>query len=274
MSAESKISPQIAIILATLALAAWVFVIVRAYAPGTPKAPAVTKRAAVTPTPGAAKMPPSDQEVFDRFHTLWYGLANKTWKKNHWLGIPTRQNPMDVWVHQEIISELKPDVVLDIGTFHGGSALIWAMILDQVNPSAKVITVDIEDHTAEAKKWPLWDKKITFLHGSSTDPKIVDQIKAQVAGKKVLAILDSDHSMKHVLNELKIYSPMIPVGSYIIVQDSNSGGNPVQHGYKGPMEAIKAFLKENKEFVADKERERLIFTFCPHGYLKRTQPAQ
>ena len=103
-----------------------------------------------------------------------------------------------------LLNELKPDFVLDIGTFHGGTALIWAMILDVVNPAGKVITVDIEDHTAAAAKVPLWTKRVQFLHGSSTDPKIVDQIRKQVAGKKVVAVLDSNHTMKHVLAELKL----------------------------------------------------------------------
>lgn len=275
MSLNEKVSPQLAVLIATVVLAAWTFYVVRSHVPS----PAKTSTTRVKPrpapvTPGANQAPPSDQAIYDRFHTLWYGNAEKTWKRNTWFGIPTRQNPMDVWVHQEILTELKPDFVLDIGTFHGGTALIWAMILEHVHPSGKVITVDIEDHTAAAKKWPLWEKRIQFLHGSSTDPKIVDQIRKQVAGKKVLAILDSNHSMKHVLDELKVYAPMIPVGSYVIVQDSNSGGNPVQHGFKGPMAALQAFLKGNDEFISDKERERLIFTFCPSGYLKRVKPAK
>ena len=211
------------------------------------------------------------QEVYDQFHALWYWNP-QTWRRNHWLGIPTRQNPMDVWVHQEIITELKPDFILDVGTFHGGTALIWAMILEQVNPDGRVITIDIEDHTAEARKWPLWEKRVEFLHGSSTDPKIVDQVRERVAGKSVIAVLDSDHSMEHVLNELETYSPMIPLGSYIIVQDSNVGGNPIQPGFRGPMEAIGAFLNSTDAFIADRQRERLLFTFCPSGYLKRVKP--
>jgi cephalosporin hydroxylase len=105
--------------------------------------------------------------------------------------------------------------------------------------------------------------------GSSTDPKIVGDIERLVKGKKVLVILDSDHQRDHVLKEMESYAPMITVGSYLIVQDSIINGHPVRknHG-PDPMEAIQSFLASHDNFQPDRERERLLFTMHPRGYLK------
>ena len=90
--------------------------------------------------------------------------------------------------------------------------------------------------------------------------------------KKVLVILDSDHSKQHVLNELAAYAPLVTVGSYLIVQDTSVNGHPVERTFgPGPMEALAEFLPANRNFVPDKGRERLLFTMHPGGYLKRIQ---
>ena len=86
-------------------------------------------------------------------------------------------------------------------------------------------------------------------------------------GKKVLVILDSDHSKKHVLEEINIYGPMVTVGSYMIVQDTNINGHPVYPEFgPGPWEALDEFLSSNRQFQSDKNCERLMFTMHPRGY--------
>jgi cephalosporin hydroxylase len=213
--------------------------------------------------------------LFDKtvnsFHELFYN-SNETWLKNTWFGIQAGQNPNDVWITQEIISEIKPDFIVETGTAVGGSALLWATILAQINPQGKVITIDIEDKTKEARRFAIAKDKIEFIIGSSADTNIINSIKKRVAGKKVLVILDSDHSRAHVLNELSLYWEMVPVGSYLIVQDTNINGHPVYHSFgPGPMEAVNEFLSTNDKFVADQTRERLLFTMHPRGYLKRVK---
>lgn len=212
---------------------------------------------------------PEEGSVVDHFHRLWYQDQN-TWMKNKWLGVLTRQNPMDIWVTQEIIVETKPDFIVETGTLYGGSALVWATILQHVNPRGRVISVDIEDLTKEAKKHPLWKEKVDFFLGSSVAPEILEKVRKRVVGKRVLVILDSDHRKEHVFKELSAYSPFVQVGGYIIVQDTNSNGHPVTpNSGPGPMEAVEEFLGINRHFESDLEKERLLFTFCPRGYLKR-----
>jgi cephalosporin hydroxylase len=217
----------------------------------------------------------TDQRIIDRFHILSYNDAN-TWGSNTWFGVKAEQNPNDAWIHQEIIWEVKPDFIIEAGTLCGGSAALWATVLQHANPEGRVITIDIEDSDGplkDAMKLPIIQQRVDFLRGrSSTDPEVVAEVTRRVKGKKVLVILDSLHTKEHVLNEIKAYSPLVNVGSYIIVQDTNINGHPVLVGFgPGPMEAVDEFLTTTDQFVPDKWRERLIFTMYPKGYLKRVK---
>jgi len=226
-----------------------------------------------------------DRQVIDRFHELAYDqqfhfmsaggdfqTATRDYTPSKWLGIVTQQNPADAWVHQEIITEQKPDLIVETGTLLGGGALLWATILEQVNPEGRVLTIDIEDRVKGAKDVPLFQRRVDRIVASSTAPGTVAEVKRRAAGKAVLFILDSNHTRDHVLAELRAYAPLVKVGGYVIVQDSNVNGHPLLPGHgPGPYEAIEAFLKEDGRFVADRSRERFLFTMHPMGYLKRVK---
>lgn len=226
------------------------------------------------------KKPSDDDEarreakLLNAFHEIFYAKKGQTWLANHWLGIQTSQNPNDAWITQEILVEQKPDFMVEAGTKNGGSALIWAMILREVNPDSRVITIDIVDKTAKARELPLFKERVDFLLGSSTDPKILAEVSRRVAGKRVVVLLDSDHSKKHALAEMQAYAPIVTPGSYMIVQDGILSGHPVKDEMAGgPWEAIDEFLAFNRDFQSDRSRERLMFTYCPRGYLKRISPS-
>jgi cephalosporin hydroxylase len=207
--------------------------------------------------------------VLTRFLSLW-GTNSRGLFSNTWLGIGTIQNPFDVWITQEILYEVKPDFVVETGTFRGGSAAVWATLLEQINPEARVITVDIEDHVTTAKDLPIVQRKVDFLVGSSTDPAIVAEIAKRVEGGKVLVILDSLHTKEHVLDEMKAYSPLVDVGSYLIVQDTGMAV-PAAKNFGWANLAVDEFLAGNDEFTIDHARERLVMTNNPGGFLKRVR---
>ncbi len=209
--------------------------------------------------------------VADRFTTIWAERGD-TWFRNRFMGIPTWQNPMDAWVTLEILWDVKPDIVLECGTFKGGSALLWAMFLEHVNPKARVVTIDLQPQAWEARKRKLAIERISFLAGSSTAPEIVEQVYELAKGKRVLAILDSSHTRDHVLAELRAYADLIAVGSYIVVQDGSVCGHPVDaEPCPGPYEAVEDFLAEDDRFVAVREHERHLMTSNTLGYLKRVR---
>jgi cephalosporin hydroxylase len=207
------------------------------------------------------------QETVDRFHELYYSADDRTWRNTRWMGIPAYKCPLDLWIYQEILHELEPDLVIECGTAEGGTALYISHVLDLIG-KGDVITVDLAP-PAHPPSHP----RIRYLHGSSTDPVIVRQIEEAARGKAaVMVILDSDHARVHVAEELRLYHALVTPGSYLIVEDTNVNGNPVfrDHG-PGPAEAVQEFLSAHPDFVPDESREKFFLSFNPGGYLRRRE---
>jgi cephalosporin hydroxylase len=205
----------------------------------------------------------AEPSVTAAFHRLYYDST--VWKDTYWLGTPTQKCPLDLWVYQEILHETRPDLILETGTAHGGSALYLASICDSLG-HGEIVTVDI--FPIEGR--PEHDR-ITYVTGSSTADEVVAEVDRLATGcDRVLVILDSDHSRDHVLDELRIYSRFVSPGSYLVLEDTNVNGHPVlpEHG-PGPMEALDEFLAETDEFEIDAEREKFFLTFNPRGFLRK-----
>jgi cephalosporin hydroxylase len=206
-------------------------------------------------------------EVVDRFHEAFYadGLKGGTWADMRFLGVPIRKNPFDLWIYQELIAEIRPDLVIESGTRFGGSAYYFARLLDLLG-TGRVVTIDTDGETTRPEH-----PRITYLTGSSTSEQVLADVrKAAAASERVLVSLDADHSASHVLDELHAYSPLVTPGSYIVVEDTNVNGHPVDPTFgPGPMEAVESFLAETTEFEVDQRCERFLFTFNPKGYLRR-----
>lgn len=214
----------------------------------------------------------SDEEIIERF-THVFVARKDTVLVNRWMGTLTWQNPLDAWVTQEILWEVKPEFVIETGTFRGGSAVLWAMLLEQISPEGRVITIDIQDkRDPHAVAMPIARRRVDFLLGSSTAPEIVAEVKRRVGGRRAVVILDSLHTRDHVLAELRAYAPLVDVGSYVIVQDSAVNGHPVYPEFgPGPWEAVSDFLAEDDRFEIDSSRERLLLTSNPNGFLRRVR---
>jgi cephalosporin hydroxylase len=200
-----------------------------------------------------------------RFHRLYYSLRQTTWTNTRFLGVPVAKNPLDLWVYQEIIFEVRPDLIVEAGTAHGGSALYMATVCDLVG-RGRVVSVDI----APVEDLPRHER-VTFIKASSTDPATTARIEGMIRpGEAVMVVLDSDHKREHVLEELRLYAPLVTPGSYLILEDTNLNGRPVmwRHG-PGPSEALEIFLRTHPEFEPDASREKFLFTFNPRGYLRK-----
>jgi cephalosporin hydroxylase len=210
----------------------------------------------------------SEDAAIKAFRDVWVDHIG-IYQESRWLGVETLQNPTDAWITQEIIQEVKPDFIVEAGTYKGGSALLWAMVLKEVNPRGRVITIDIEDQVTAARTQAIWGERIDFLVGGSTDPAIFAEVKRRVEGGRVLVILDSLHTRDHVKAELGLYSPLVNKGSYIIVQDTGIWKPSPQKSWAS--EGVRLFLAANKAFVVDRKRERFLVTNNPRGYLKRVR---
>lgn len=211
----------------------------------------------------------SKNDIVDNFHKLYYdsSLLGKTWRESKFLGFPIQKCPFDIFTYQEIIYNLKPDLIIETGTAYGGSALFMATICDSIN-QGKIVTIDIQKIEE-----PPTHPRIKYLIGSSVSDEILNMVREEVKKshpKVVMVILDSNHSKEHVLKELYLYNEFVTPQSYLIVEDTNVNGHPVNvsHG-PGPMEALNEFLENNQGFIVDKDMERHFLTFNPNGYLKR-----
>jgi cephalosporin hydroxylase len=173
---------------------------------------------------------------------------------NVFLGIPILQFPTDLMTYQRLLFDVKPDIVIETGTFRGGLTLYLAMLLENINEKGRVLTVDLDEGSGKevlaspSVRQSLKDR-IRFFRGSSTDPKIVEQMAALAKDEKVIVILDSLHAHGHVSKELELYSGFVQPGGYIVVNDTHLEGTKwLSRGDSGPAGAVSEFLSAHPEF--------------------------
>lgn len=208
------------------------------------------------------------------------------------LGRPIIQYPQDMIAMQEIIWEVKPDLIIETGIAHGGSLVMNASMLalldmsDAINEGVTAfnpmkskrkvlgIDIDIRPHNKEAIKDHFMSSRIQMIQGSSIDYLIIEEVKKIASDyKRILISLDSNHTHKHVLKELEAYASLTSIGSYCVVFDTAIENlNPSSFWGPGnsPMTAVKDFLKHHPEFEIDKNIDnKILISAVPCGFLKR-----
>jgi cephalosporin hydroxylase len=212
---------------------------------------------------------PVRRVIIDLFHILYYGSDRlpSGWGNVSWLGQPVMKCPFDLWVYQEILYRLRPDVIVESGTAYGGSALFLAGICDLLG-KGRILSIDVQPRPGLPEH-----PRLRYLIGSSTAPAILEQVADSIEPhERVMVVLDSCHQKHHVLEELRLYSQFVSLDSYLIVEDTNINGHPVWRGFgAGPYEAVQEFLTQDRRFVVDPDWEKYWLTFNPGGYLKRVR---
>lgn len=213
-----------------------------------------------------------------------------------WMGRPIIQYPQDIVAMQELLWQVKPDLVIETGIAHGGSLVLSASVLalieyaeaaqsgELLNPSKprrRVVglDIDIRNHNREAIEAHPMASRISMIQGSSVDPTVVGQVRAIAAEhRRVMVCLDSNHSHAHVQAELEAYAPLVSVGSYCVVFDTvvenmkpgSFADRPWDKG-NNPMTAARAYLANHPEFTIDHQIDhRLQLSVAPEGYLLRS----
>jgi len=227
----------------------------------------------------AAVSPGTDDDTLRELARQW---TRATWARelylgNTWLGFPILQWPTDMLILQEIIFAQRPRVIVETGTYRGGSAIFYASLLRLLG-EGKVVSVDIkiEDEVRRAIAASPFADRIALVPGDSSSAEVVARVGEEVgAESRVLVVLDSDHSYAHVLAELRAYSRFVPVGGYLVAMDTICHdlwdlprGAP-EWKEDNPLRAVHDFLREHPEFEADRSREKLRVTYAPGGFLRR-----
>jgi cephalosporin hydroxylase len=204
-----------------------------------------------------------------------------------WMGRPIIQYPQDIIAVQELIWDIKPDLIIETGVAHGGSAVFFASLLElnalsggPKDAEVWCVEIDLRSHNREALVAHPMYPRLKIFDGSSVDEKIASVI-AEKATKcqRVMVVLDSNHTHEHVLGELNLFAPLVSVGSYCVVFDTViedlEGVEFVDRPWgKGdnPKTAVAEFLKTNSDFEVDCAiDEKLLISAAPGGYLKRVK---
>jgi len=196
-----------------------------------------------------------------------------------WMGLPIIQMPEDIILMQEIIWDIKPDIVIETGIAWGGSVVLYASILELIG-KGKVIAVDrvLPSHNIEAIKKFHFGNRIELIEGSSIDTSVVEKIKNQInPNDKIMVVLDSNHTDQHVYDELQIYAPLVSKDSYLVVSATIIEEIPEQHhrprpwGHgNNPRTALDKFLQNNSDKFTRENiyNHKAINSFTRNGYVR------
>lgn len=196
-----------------------------------------------------------------------------------WMGLPVIQYPQDLVAMQELIWEVKPDLIIETGVARGGSLIFYASMLELIGGTGRVLGVDIDirPHNRAAIEGHPMMRRIELLQGSSIDPAVVQQVQERAKGcQRVLVALDSNHTHAHVLAELEAYAPLVTRDSYLVVFDTCIQRTPdaliVDRPWRrgdNPWTALQAYLATTDRFrVETAIVDKLQITVAPDGYLK------
>ncbi len=200
-----------------------------------------------------------------------------------WLGMPIIQTPADIVTLQEIVWNTRPDVIVELGIARGGSLIFYSSILQLIGRGRVIgVDIDIREHNRRAIEAHPLSGRVTMIEGSSIDADVVRRVRSELtADDEVMVVLDSNHTHAHVLQELRLYAPLVTTGQFLVVADTvvehipEQAHRPREWGPgNNPKTALTEFLADCDSFEIDPWiNGKLLISNSPGGYLRRVQPA-
>lgn len=181
--------------------------------------------------------------------------------------VPLVKCPFDYVMYQMIIMDVKPDLIIEIGTFKGGAALYYSDLLSLIDGYSEVHTIDIESNIESdlIKNNP---RIKLFTNGYQNY-----NIDLAKRFSKIMIIDDGSHKYEDVSNALSIFSNIVSKDSYFIIEDGVISDLGLQSEFNGgPERAINEFLLQNNNFIIDRKYCNFFgnnATFNPNGFLKK-----
>lgn len=201
-----------------------------------------------------------------------------TWE---WLGVPIIRLPDDIVLLQEMFWAYRPQRVVETGVARGGSMLLDASLMKMCGNQPAVLGVDIKifPHTRDALGGHPAAEGITLLEADSTSETARKAAEMFLENSdRALLVLDSNHTHEHVLRELRLLAPLLPVGGFVLVADTlieefpqaYYGNRPWDRG-NNPATALQEFLAERSDFVLDESwSRRALVTEFRDGIIRKT----
>lgn len=224
------------------------------------------------------------KEGFELISDLWLKLytQNKLTHNITWLGVPIIQVAGDVIMMQELIWKVRPDVIIECGLAHGGSALFYASLFELIGKGRVIgIDIDIRQHNRTVIENHQLSHRVKMIEGDSTSKETLDKVKEMIKDTdRVMVVLDSSHSKEHVAKELGLYKYLVTPGSYLVAMDGaqefvwNIPNGKPEWKEDNPLRAIEEFLEKNKDFEVDEHYTRLKVTANPKGFLRKLTEAE
>jgi cephalosporin hydroxylase len=226
-------------------------------------APALFKDAANRGSDLPEEPAPIPQELATEFvEAYWQSLA---WRQTNWLGYRVPRPPTDLFAYQELVTKLRPDWIVDTRAGAGGRAWFLATVCEMLG-TGQVIAIERK----QAPKTPQHDR-IHYMTGNSTDEELVAQVHELVGEPpNALVILGARAAARRISEEYRLYRDLVPVGGYLVVEDTIVNGHPVWPNFgPGPAEAVKGIVERRDDFVSDVSMSKYRLSFNPNGFLKR-----
>lgn len=214
------------------------------------------------------------REIIRQFHDLYYRYPFQTWWSTTWRGVHVLKAPTDMWIYQELICRLKPSIIIETGTYRGGSALFLRdmMRLSGIKDGL-IISIDCNDHEIDdrvQREFYSSSSGMIFVHGDSVSKYTYDEVQylcikhtqlIEEDKKNIMVILDSDHQKEHVLAELMLYAPLVTKGMPLIVEDGSN--------HDGVKSAIEEWYPNQCQFKRDVLCEKYMLTFNRDGFFEK-----
>lgn len=200
---------------------------------------------------------------------MWNHQRNLHFKMKYH-GLNMQKIPSDLFIYSEIIFEVKPDVIIEIGAAGGGTALWFCHQLDNIG-KGKLISLDINHGGFHAEH-----ERITKVTGDSTSEETAEKVRKLIKKTdKVLVIHDGSHKKCDIKKDFLNYGHLVTKGSFFIVEDGSMDifgwKDHRTNGHDCGLIAALEIAAENDNFVIDNEKERYIVTNNPCGYLRKTK---
>lgn len=198
----------------------------------------------------------------------WYGFApRELWQTMTWRGVPALKTPSDLWIYQELLTKIRPGLIIEFGSNIGGTAVFLGDVLTLLDvPKAKVLTIDVKDYEGRTPH-----RRVIYLQGNpATEEAVMDIVSLAVTHSQgpVLIIEDADHTYETSAKLLELYSPLVTPGSYYVVEDTGLGYYD-DEPLPGVARAVLEFVNTHPEFSVDWECERFGHTIAHGGFLRR-----